>query len=217
MEKQEDPNSAIKSQFEEVWGWVTSLSGSLLFLTLFMPAVPACNTPIYPFEIYWVYPPYLFGVVCLLWGLSKITPMLARYAKGINLLSAAYTAIMGLLWGAKIHNELLLTREPSDSLAQGAQTVELMFLLALLTWWLSAILFFRGAGKREARRRDPQRAGGRAIWVGALLCLSFFTPFMSAPHYYGLNLSFFASLTILSAGLINEFFPPDLFGETKRV
>lgn len=41
----------------------TALSGIVLFLCLFLPAVKACNSPVYPYEIPPFCPPYAFGLL----------------------------------------------------------------------------------------------------------------------------------------------------------
>jgi hypothetical protein len=73
----------------------TSISGLLLFACLFLPAVKACGTPTYPYEIPAFTPPYAFGLVFALVAL-------ARTAGGVVLATLGLRIVIGLLFAGGV-------------------------------------------------------------------------------------------------------------------
>ena len=49
----------------------TALSGIVLFLCLFLPAVKACNSPVYPYELPPFCPPYAFGLIIAIVAMAR--------------------------------------------------------------------------------------------------------------------------------------------------
>ncbi len=211
--------------FYSRWAHTISFAGCILFLTLFMPAVQGCDKPIYPMEMVEVYPPYLFGLLCVFWGLAALSSAGAKVSRFVFY----YTSLAALVWGFIVHKNLIKAE---------TENVDLMLLFSLITWWIAALSLLslgsalplrshadspesspRGSSKnlKKGSPEDPSdihyfqekrtSLTPRTVWTGALFCLSFFVPFMTAPHYYGLDLSFFSSLLIFFSGLIFEFFP----------
>ena len=69
----------------------TSISGLLLFACLFLPAVRACGSPTYPYEIPAFTPPYAFGLAFALVAL-------ARTRRGVALGVLTLRIVLGLLF-----------------------------------------------------------------------------------------------------------------------
>lgn len=89
MEEDDDPDRLLGRRSHRPF---TSISGVLLFGCLFLPAVKACGSPTYPYEIPAFTPPYALGLVFALIALARTRRGLLR---GLVALRVA-VALIGL-------------------------------------------------------------------------------------------------------------------------
>ena len=194
-------------------------SGFILFLCLFLPAAQACDKPAYPYEYWQFLPPYLFGFTCFLTALmlalkssdeksEKLYKLIVKlhfiiYSIGV----IAYGIFLNMNNYSTIKEIFYSTEKSSNNFAEK----EMLGLLAATVFWWLVLIFSILKFKSKAQRKDSRtklmnidRALLISFWSGSLLCFSFFLFFFFEKHYYGIDLSLLASLSIAITAIIEE-------------
>ena len=167
-------------------GWLagsTALSGFLLAICVFLPAVESCGKPVYPLEMPLTYPPYVFGLVTALVALVRRTP---RWLVAIHMIALA--AVI-LLVGFAVHG-----------IAFEKSTVSFARAIPVGLFWPIALLAIRAYWPRRA----PSWRVARATASAGALGLLWFALFSGRNALYGIWLSLASSAMLLLAGVVRE-------------
>jgi hypothetical protein len=183
----------------------TATAGLVLFVCLFLPAVMTCDRVDYPYRYPPLYPLYLFG-------LFSAALALARWPahRTVKVLWTVFIAIIGAGLGViavRILWDFTQDRPPSRRSATFAG-------LIFVSLWAVASLGWIGFWRRGRPPLGPLRRGRLLQGMGALYCLTFFTPFLvDDKPLYGMYVSAaVATVLILAALLIPVAADPGAIG-----
>ena len=165
---------------------VSALSGFLLAICVFLPAVEACNKPVYPFEMPAVWAPYVLGLLTALVMLVRHPRGLGRVLEIAHLVGAAGLMLF-IGWG--VH---------AEALDRGHLRAREVVLIVL--FWPLAMLALRAFGKN----RTPRWRTARATGASGALALLWFAPFALHRPLVGLWVSIASSAMLLFAGFAQE-------------
>ena len=130
----------------------TAVSGLLLFLCLFLPAVRACGTPTYPYEIPAFTPPYVLGLVFALTALARTRRGIGiglgalRIALGVMLLGGAVMLTRSTLVGFILMGLALLLIGTLAGKAPPERRIALVSITANVLWAVWFVLWCTDSG-----------------------------------------------------------------------
>jgi hypothetical protein len=158
-----------------------------------MPAASGCdNKPIYPYETFSaaIYLPYFWSIglfiILVFWQIKyKIIKKILH--TGYFIVSMAWMVV----WGYTLHIEI-----------SQSSNIKLDILFPFFIWWLVVIFQIK---KIKNILKNYEDYFSRSIWSMSMMAVSFFILFFIEPHYYGLDISFIASLGIVFTGLLYEY------------
>lgn len=133
---------------------LTGSSGLVLFVCLFLPAVKACDSPVYPITVPWAWHPYLFGLVFGLGVWATTSRGVRRMILGLRVV--AYLAAAGAA--------VLTAVVAPDGKAQ-----EMLFIagpFGAIAAALLAAIGVRGYSERRAAATAIAVGAGAAVWFG---------------------------------------------------
>jgi hypothetical protein len=167
---------------------LSSISGWLLFATLFMPMFPGCDfgchkrevPPIYPFQLPPIYWPYLVGLAIGIGALARAPRALGTAAMWVRVLTWAVAALWCLMAGMMI----------SDGESPGV-----LFGLTALATIIALVSTRRGPG--------GELALATAIIIAGVSCVPCFAMIaFDGASLWGTHMSFAASIGVLFGGVI---------------
>jgi hypothetical protein len=132
----------------------TGPSGAVLFVCVFLPAVKACDSAVYPITVPWAWHPYLFGLVFALGAWAKTPRGVRRMILGLRWV--AYTAA----GGAALITALVVTD------GNGHETLFTMGVWGGIAAALIAMIGVRGYSERRAAATAIVVGVGSAVWFG---------------------------------------------------
>lgn len=153
---------------------ITGPFGLLLFACMFLPAVRACDAPVYPIEVPTFLPPYLFGGVL---AIAAVTLSVRGLRAAIIVLRAITVAT--LVAGA-------VTMFEESPLAGAIEMSAGVLLLAAIGW----------------RSRSERRAAATAVTIGAITTPWFAMWVVDRAALIGVYLSLAGALGLLVGGLV---------------
>jgi hypothetical protein len=152
---------------------ITGVSGALLFVCLFLPAVQSCNESVYPLSMPMFWHPYIYGLVLAL-GTASLTVRHLHYT---------VLALRILAWLTVIGSAFLIV------VAGGVALVELVVGVLLL-----GAIGRRGCSERRVALTTIAVAVVSLLWFGLWV--------VTPDAMIGVYVSAFASAGLLAGGLV---------------